>query len=58
MFKIIDKVKFLVFCWYKGHKFGTVKFHSNFEETICARCGYKKKRKFKNYKYEDDFFIY
>jgi ribosomal protein L37E len=57
MRKIYNQIKFLIFCWYKGHKFGTVRFHKDSEESICARCGYKRKKKFRTY-YDDDFFIY
>lgn len=57
MRKLYKQIKFLIFCWYKGHRFGTVRFHNDSEESICARCGYKRKKKFRTY-YDDDFFIY
>lgn len=56
--KLINKVKFLLFCWYKGHLFGTVKYEysNNTEIRVCARCGFKKKRKYQK-NYNDDYFI-
>lgn len=57
MSKIIEKIKFLLFCYYRGHKFGVTKYLSDGEMTVCARCGFKKKRKYQ-YKDYDDFQIY
>ena len=57
MRNIFRKVKFLVFCLYKGHRFGVTKYLSDGEMTVCARCGYRKKRKY-NHKPYDDFHIY
>lgn len=57
MFSIIQKIKFLVFCHYKGHRFGVTKYLSNAEIQICARCGYKKKKKYSR-SHADDFYIY
>lgn len=58
MFNFIKKMKFLVFCWNKGHKFGTERYNDSSMETICARCGFKKTKKFKRIHHEDEFFIY
>ena len=58
MFNLIKKLKFLIFCWNRGHKFGTNSYRENSIETICARCGYKKIKKFKRIYHEDDFIVY
>lgn len=57
--RIFKKIKFLIFCRYKGHNFGIIKYNysNNAEYTICARCGYKRTRKYKSTSY-DDFYIY
>ena len=57
MLNICRKVKFLIFCIYKGHRFGVTKYLDDGEMTVCARCGYRKKRKHKNH-HSDDFYIY
>lgn len=57
MRNIFRKVRFLVFCLYRGHRFGVTKYLTDGEMTVCARCGYKKKRKY-NYKGYDDYQIY
>lgn len=57
MFNIINKIKFLLFCYHRGHQFGTAKYEPNSEIQICARCGYKKRKKYK-YMPNDDYYIY
>lgn len=57
MYSIIQKVKYLVFCYYKGHRFGVTKYMSDAELQVCARCGYRKKKKYHRGSH-DDFYIY
>jgi ribosomal protein L37E len=57
MRSIINKIRFLIYCHYKGHRFGTTKYEENAEIQVCARCGYRKRRKYR-YVNHDDFFIY
>lgn len=57
MRNILRKVKFLIYCYYKGHKFGVTKYTEDGETVICARCGYKKKRRNRKMTH-DDFYIY
>lgn len=55
--RIFNKVKFLAFCWYRGHIFGVNQYLKRGEDLVCARCGYKKKRK-KIQITDDDYFVY
>jgi hypothetical protein len=57
MQRLIKKIKFLVFCWYKGHRFGVTKYLVNGEITTCARCGFSKKRKFPKRLEQEEYFI-
>jgi ribosomal protein L37E len=58
MRSILRKVRFLIFCLYKGHRFGVTKYLNDGEMTVCARCGYGRKRKYKRPPYHSDDCIY
>lgn len=55
---ILRKIKYLIFCFHKGHRFGTVKYSHDGETALCARCGYRKKRKYKRPPYHYDDHVY
>lgn len=57
--ELYKKIKFLIICWNKGHKFGIIKYNyrNSSEYHICARCGFKKNRKFKVQSHNEDNFI-
>lgn len=55
--RIFNKVKFLLICWYSGHRYGINDYFKNGNDIVCARCGFTKKRK-KTFFTDDDFYIY
>lgn len=57
MSRIINKVKFLAICWYKGHLFGINNYLRDGEDVVCARCGFRRKRKRRSFT-DDDFYVY
>lgn len=58
MFTILKKLKYLIICHYKGHRYGVTQITDKHQHTVCARCGFEKKRKFSRKITQDEFYFH